>query len=96
MVLIDLLPLRDNQKRYRFTPSLSKWRICEALSVDALCGFGAQNFIRCAESIQPGDSPGMSAPGLFGHFSAFFGGCGSVMVRFAGKCFISGHGGGHY
>jgi hypothetical protein len=96
MVLTNLLPLRDNQKRYRFTPLLSKWRMCEVLSVDTLCGFGAKNFIRCTESIQPGDSPGMSAPGLFGHFGAFFGAAGSVMVRFAGKCFISGRRGGHY
>lgn len=96
MVLIDLLPLRDNQKRYRFTPQLSKLRMCEALSVDTLCGFGAKIFICCAESIQPGDSPGRSTQGLFGHFSIFFGAVGSVMVRFSGKCFISGRGGGHY
>lgn len=34
----------DSEKRYRFTPSVSKWRMPVALSVDALCGFGAKNF----------------------------------------------------
>jgi hypothetical protein len=96
MVLTNLLPLRDNQKRYRFTPSLSNRRMCEVLSVDTLCGFGAKIFIRCTESIQPGDSQGMSRSGLFGHFSAFRGGAGSVMVRFPEKCFISERRGRHY
>ncbi|CAI8826616.1 Peptidase S1 domain-containing protein [Pseudomonas sp. IT-P44] len=44
--------LRDKQKRYRFTPPVGNWRIPDALSVDALCGFGAKNFNRCTEFIQ--------------------------------------------
>ncbi|WP_448089589.1 hypothetical protein [Pseudomonas azerbaijanoccidentalis] len=96
MVLTNLLPLRDNQKRYRFTPLLSKWRMCEVLSVDSLYGFGAKIFIRCTESIQLGGSPGMNRLTSFGHFGAFYGVAGSVMVRFAEKCFITGRGGGHY
>jgi hypothetical protein len=43
---------RDNPKRYRFTPSVSNWRMPDALSVDALCGFGAKNLNRCAEFLQ--------------------------------------------
>jgi len=96
LVLTNLLPPRDNQKRYRFTPPLSKWRICEVLSVDVLCGFGAKNFIRCTESIQLGGSPGMNGSTSFGHSGAFFGAAGPVLVRFVEKCFISGRSGGHY
>jgi len=32
----------DNQKRYRFTLPVSKSRMLRALSVDALCSFGAK------------------------------------------------------
>jgi hypothetical protein len=96
IVLTILLPPRDNQKRYRFTPPLSNWRICEAVSVDALCGFGAKIFIRCTESIQLGGSRSMSASLCFGHFSAFCGIAGSLMVRFAEKWFIPGRSCVHY
>ncbi|CAI8835212.1 hypothetical protein EMIT0P253_280066 [Pseudomonas sp. IT-P253] len=46
--------LGDPQKRYRFTPQVSKWRIPDGVSVDALYDFGAKNFYRCTEIIQLG------------------------------------------
>lgn len=52
----------DMQKRYRFTPPVSKRRICEALSVDVLCGFGAKNFNVCAEFKQLDILRGVSTP----------------------------------
>jgi hypothetical protein len=52
MVFIKVLPPGDNQKRYRFTPRVSNRRMLEAISVDALCSFGAKIFNRCTEFIQ--------------------------------------------
>jgi hypothetical protein len=43
---------RDNEKRYRFTPLVSNWRMPDALSVDALCGFGAKNIFCCTDFTQ--------------------------------------------
>jgi hypothetical protein len=45
MVLRHPGRLRETKKRYRFTPPLSKRRMPVALSVDALCGFGAKNLL---------------------------------------------------
>jgi diadenosine tetraphosphate (Ap4A) HIT family hydrolase len=42
--VVELVSVRDNEKRYRFTPSVSIPRMPDALSVDALCGFGAKIF----------------------------------------------------
>jgi hypothetical protein len=53
---------RDMQKRYRFTPPVSKWRICEALSVDVLCGFGAKNFNDCTDFKQSEFLGGVGGP----------------------------------
>ena len=80
----------DMQKRYRFTPPVSNWRICEALSVDALCGFGAKNFYDCAEFTQSGKLRGVNRPWFSGHFDVFYQLSGSVLVRFRRKCLISG------
>jgi hypothetical protein len=80
----------DMQKRYRFTPPVSNWRICEALSVDALCGFGAKNFYDCAEFTQSGILRGVNRPWFSGHFDVFYQLSGSVLVRFRRKCLISG------
>jgi len=81
--------LRDNQKRYRFTPSVSNWRMPEAISVDALCGFGAKNLIRCTEFIQPRVAWSVNGPRFIGHSAIFYTACGSVMVRSREKCLMS-------
>jgi hypothetical protein len=78
------------QKRYRFTPPVSKWRMCEALSVDVLCGFGAKNFNQCAEFTQLGVLRRVNRLRFSGHFSVFYLHVGLVLVRFRRKCFISG------
>jgi hypothetical protein len=90
MVLNTLLPPRDNQKRYRFTPPVSNWRMLEAVSVDALCGFGAKNFIRCTYFTQSGPLASSSESLVYGHFGAGAAGVGSVVVRFGNVCHISG------
>ncbi|MHC8291036.1 hypothetical protein ACYZUD_30360 [Pseudomonas sp. XS1P51] len=62
----------------------------DALSVDALCGFGAKNFIRCTEFIQRGHLADTSTSLLISHFGVFCVLFGSVMVRFDEKCLMSG------
>jgi hypothetical protein len=42
--VVEQVRARDNEKRYRFTPPVSIRRMPDALSVDALCGFGAKIF----------------------------------------------------
>ena len=81
---------RDRQKRYRFTPPVSKRRICEALSVDVLCGFGAKNFNVCAEFKQSGVFRSVNMPCFSGHFSNCYAHAGAVLVRLRSKCLISG------
>jgi hypothetical protein len=95
MVCIVLQPpgrQGDNQKRYRFTPPVSKWRIPERLSVDALCGFGAKNLNRCTEFIQWGHLADLNTSLLISHFGALCKVIGSVMVRAGEKCLMSGRG----
>jgi hypothetical protein len=82
--------LRDNQKRYRFTPSVSNWRMPDALSVDALCGFGAKILNRCAEFIQHDCRVKANWSLSVSHFSVFCMNIGSVMVRPCEKCLMSG------
>ena len=72
---------RDIQKRYRFTPPVSKWRICEALSVDVLCGFGAKNFNHCADSNSRQFLRGVSGRWFVGHFRVF---CGALVLYWCG------------
>lgn len=83
--------LRDNQKRYRFTPSVSKWRMPDALSVDLLCGFGAKNLKCCAEFIQWCLLQNVNRPRFAGHFGVSAVAGGSVMVRPEEKCFMPEH-----
>lgn len=81
---------RDTKKRYRFTPPVSKRRICEALSVDVLSGFGAKNFSDCAEFKQSRVLRSVNMPRFSGHFSGCYAPAGAVLVRFRSKCLISG------
>ena len=82
--------LRDNPKRYRFTPPVSKWRIPDRLSVDAVCGFGAKNFNGCTEFIQCAGSPNSNASLFISQFGVFCVAAGSVMVRPERKRLMSG------
>ncbi|CAI8965657.1 hypothetical protein EMIT0215P_70193 [Pseudomonas serboccidentalis] len=68
---------RDHQKRYRFTPSVSIWRMPDALSVDALCGFGAKNLQDVLDSY----SLGTSVVGYIRLFRAFAGVRGQCWLR---------------
>ncbi len=95
IVLTTLLPLRDNQKCYRFTPPVSNWRMFEGVSVDALCGFGAKKFNRCTEFIQIVLSCRWNESFPIGHSSVFAQGLGAVMVHFRGGRHISGRVAGH-
>ena len=92
LVLQPAVGQRDNAKRYRFTPSVSNWRMPDALSVDPLCGFGAKNIIRCTDFIQSGLWWKVNKPRIAGHFGALSPLVGSVMVRARRKWFISGRG----
>jgi hypothetical protein len=53
----------------------------DALSVDALCGFGAKNFISCTEFTHCGFVVDSSSALFIGHFGTFSVMAGSVMVR---------------
>jgi hypothetical protein len=90
IVLTMLLPPRDNRKRYRFTPPVSKRRMFERLSVDALCGFGAKNLNRCTEFIQFSVFRRLNESLSVSHFSVLAIGAGSVLVRFGVRCYIPG------
>jgi hypothetical protein len=80
----------DNPKRYRFTPPVSKWRMPDRLSVDALCGFGAKNFNRCTEFIQCGRLATLNGSLFISQFGVFCVVAGSVMVRPDRKRFMLG------
>ncbi|MGE8068621.1 hypothetical protein [Pseudomonas sp. NPDC089569] len=90
IVLHNVLPPGDNQKCYRFTLKVGKWRICEAQSVDVLFGFGAKIFNRCVENIQFDALQSLNKSLSLSHFSGFCGVSGLEIVHFCGKCFISG------
>ncbi len=74
--------MRDNEKRYRFTPSVSIPRMPDALSVDALCGFGAKIFTVVPDSYSLSGCRA-NASGFSGHFIVLDRAVGSVMVRAA-------------
>lgn len=65
----------------------------DALSVDALCGFGAKNFNGCTEFIQLGRWMNVEAQVSGGHIARFVRAPGSVLVRMSHKCHIPGRGG---
>ena len=62
----------------------------EAVSVDALYGFGAKNFNCCTQFTQFGRLRKLNEPLFFGHSDASAADSGSVMVRFDGGCHILG------
>jgi hypothetical protein len=53
----------------------------DALSVDALCGFGAKNFISCTEFTQSRFVVDSNSALFIGHFGIFWVAAGSVVVR---------------
>ena len=61
----------------------------DALSVDALCGFGAKNLIRCTEFIQQRVAWSVNGPRFIGHSTIFYTAFSSVMVRSREKCLMS-------
>jgi hypothetical protein len=61
----------------------------DALSVDALCGFGAKNFISCTEFTHGGVAVGSNSALFMGCFGVFSVMAGSVMVRPESKWRIS-------
>ncbi len=65
----------------------------DALSVDALCGFGAKKFKGCTEFIQLGRWMNVNAEVCAGHFARFIRISGSVLVHARHKCHIPGRGG---
>ncbi len=65
----------------------------DALSVDALCGFGAKKFKGCTEFIQLGRWMNVNTEVCAGHFALLIRTPGSVLVRSSHKCHISGRGG---
>jgi hypothetical protein len=71
MVLRHLGRRRDRQKRYRFTLPVSKRRMPVALSVDALCDFGAKNLDRCADFTQGRSPENLHTLLLISHFGVF-------------------------
>jgi len=81
---------RDNKKRYRFTPKVSKRRMLDPSSVDRLYGFGAENQHRCVDSAQPVPRAKMGRALFSGHFRFFSRVLGAVMVRSSEKCSIEG------
>ncbi|WLG49687.1 MULTISPECIES: hypothetical protein [Pseudomonas] len=62
----------------------------DALSVDALCGFGAKNFISCTEFTHCGFVVDSSSALFIGHFGTFSMTASSVMVRHGSEWFMSG------
>ncbi|VVN82669.1 hypothetical protein PS710_01233 [Pseudomonas fluorescens] len=61
-----------------------------ALSVDALCGFGAENLDRCADITQDRPLENLHTSLLISHFGVFCIRFGSVLVRLDEKCPKSG------
>jgi hypothetical protein len=61
----------------------------DALSVDALCGFGAKNFISCTEFTHGGFAVGSNGALFMGGVGVFSVMAGSVMVRPESKWRIS-------
>lgn len=90
LVLSHLFSTRDNQKRYRFTLSVSIWRIPKPLSVDALYGFGANIFSGCTEFKHLSPVMTLNTGGSHDHFRALPGSVGLVLVRDLQKCSMSG------
>ncbi len=62
----------------------------DALSVDAVCGFGAKIFTGCAGFIQPKLRGIVSASGFSGHFGVPILNPGAELVHGVKKCHMSG------